>query len=63
MRVKVDPDLCTGAAICESICPEVFEVGEDNIANVIEPEPDESLWSQVKEAAVQCPTQAIFVED
>ena len=29
MKAKVDPDLCTGCALCEDVCPEVFEmVGE-----------------------------------
>lgn len=62
MRAKVDADLCTGAAICESICPEVFEVGDDNVAKVLVADIDASVETQVREAAAQCPTQAIFVE-
>ncbi len=31
---KVDPDLCTGCGICEDVCPDVFEVGDDGISRV-----------------------------
>ena len=29
MKVKVDPDECTGCALCVDICPEVFEMLDD----------------------------------
>ena len=34
---KVDPDLCTGCGICEDICPDVFEVADDGLSHVIDP--------------------------
>jgi len=29
VKVKVDPDECTGCALCVDICPEVFEMLDD----------------------------------
>src|SRR5680860_732020 len=33
---RVDPELCTGCGICEDICPDVFEIGDDAIRQVID---------------------------
>lgn len=60
MRVSVDEDLCIGSGQCEQICPEVFTV--DVVAQVVTPNPDESLHDAVMEAVEDCPTQAISVE-
>lgn len=63
MRVVVDFDRCQSNAICMSVCPEVFEVRDDGFLYVLSEHPDESLRIRVDEAARQCPTQAIEVED
>ena len=36
MRVWIDRELCTGAGLCEDICPDSFQVGDDNLAYVRE---------------------------
>lgn len=63
VKVKIIREECTGAAVCELLCPEVFKVGDDEIAEVISDEPDEALWPQVKEAAARCPSMAIVLEE
>ena len=35
MRVNVDRALCESNAICMSIAPEVFEVGEDDVLHIL----------------------------
>lgn len=58
---KVDPDLCTGCGICEDICPDVFEVGDDGLSHVI----DASACDDddcCEEAADECPEGAITIE-
>jgi ferredoxin len=36
MRVWIDPELCTGDGLCEEICPDTFQLGDDNLAYVRE---------------------------
>ncbi len=62
MKVRVDPDLCTGDEICTQICPEIFEmVGDKAIADT--EEVPEHLKDLVKEAAASCPSEAIIIEE
>ena len=58
---KVDPDLCTGCGICEDTCPDVFEVGDDGISHVINPDGCEEAGC-CEEAAEECPEGAISIE-
>lgn len=63
MRVTVDHDLCIGDAICESICPQVFQLGDDGLSYVIaDPFPAE-LKAEAEEAADSCPTDAIAIHE
>jgi ferredoxin len=36
MHVWIDQELCTGDSLCEEICPDSFEVGDDGLAYVKE---------------------------
>ena len=63
MKARVDQDLCTGCGLCPDICPEVFEMGDDDLAKVkVDPVPAEAEQS-CREAAEQCPVEAISVEE
>ena len=62
MKVTVDKDLCAGTGLCENTCPEVFEVSDDRVSTVkVNPVPQECEQS-CREAAENCPTNAISVE-
>jgi len=61
MRPEVDESLCIGDGICVDICPEVFEMGDDNLAHVIDSNPGAGLDDRVREAADACPTSAITI--
>lgn len=63
MRPEIDESLCIGDAICADICPQVFEMGDDNLAHVIAESPEASLEDQVREAADACPTGAITIHE
>lgn len=62
MKVSVDPELCTGCGPCADICPEAFELAEDGIAVVKLDEIPVELQELCKEAADNCPTEAISIE-
>jgi ferredoxin len=62
MKARVDLDLCTACELCVETCPEVFEMGEDvAVAKVdrVPPEAEESA----RQAADDCPAEAIIIED
>ncbi|MBN1781235.1 ferredoxin [bacterium] len=34
MKVNINRDACIGCGLCVSICPDIFEINEENIADV-----------------------------
>jgi ferredoxin len=61
MKVVVDPDLCMGCGVCESIEPDIFELGDELHAKVIlNPVPENYILS-VEEAIAECPEVAIML--
>jgi ferredoxin len=63
MRVRVDPDLCEGYALCVGLLPDVFEMGEDLPVKVVADPVDPALRSKLQEAVKQCPRAAIRLEE
>lgn len=63
MRVEVDHDLCEANAVCEDICPEVFHVTEDDVLEILQPEPPEEFHDQVREAVERCPRTALSFQE
>ncbi|MFH0962439.1 MAG: ferredoxin [Planctomycetota bacterium] len=63
MKVIVDADTCTGCGLCSDTCPEVFELGDDDVAVVkvdtVPPEHEEA----VRESVEGCPVEAISTEE
>ncbi len=62
MKVRVDPDLCTGCGLCTDQVPEVFEM-EDDIAKVVVDEVPIEMEEACRLAAEECPVEAITVEE
>ena len=61
MKARVDKNICIGSAVCISIAPEVFELNDEAQAQVVNPDiSDEDL---LRNAAENCPVQAIILED
>lgn len=61
-EVWIDEDTCTGCALCEDVCPEVFEM-EDDIATVKEDVDFNDYEDEIKEAAEDCPSESIHYEE
>lgn len=53
---------CIGCNLCVELCPSIFKMGDEGKAEVIaDPVPDDSLGC-CKDAAEQCPVEAILVD-
>jgi ferredoxin len=63
MKVKIDESACTGCAVCSDACPEVFALGDDNIAKVIADEVPAGKEDTVRECAANCPVTCISIEE
>lgn len=58
--VTVDPKLCEGHALCLDTAPDVFDVGDDDLA-MCRTEPDPAQWPAVHAAIDACPRGAISI--
>ncbi len=61
--VKVNKDLCIGCGACQAYVPDVFEIGDDGLAEVFNKDAIKDNMDSVKEAIENCPTGAIEKED
>ena len=61
MRVTVNEEECIGCGLCAETCPEVFELKDDKAVVKMENVP-EKLPDSCREAAEECPVEAIQVE-
>ena len=62
LRIRVDRDLCIGAATCSAVASLTFALDEHNkavILDTVEQENDQ----QIIEAAQSCPVLAIIIEN
>lgn len=62
MKILIDYDLCEGNAVCMKVAPEVFVVGDDDRARLVDPSPDEELRAKIEAAVRRCPRQALTLE-
>jgi ferredoxin len=57
-KITVDASTCVGCGLCEQLCPEVFKIDTDGIAQVKANSCDQH---NLVEIADQCPVTAIKV--
>ena len=62
MKAKIDENLCTGCGLCVDTCPEAFKM-DDSLAKVIVVKVPENIWNTCREAADNCPVEAISIEE
>ena len=57
----VDQEECTGCGLCEEVCPEVFQMNEDDVSEVHDAEGTSE--EKIQEAIDGCPVECIHWED
>jgi len=62
MKAVVDKELCTGCSLCEQTCPEVFKMDDDKAVAYVDPVPEAQV-DTCKQAAQDCPVEAIKIEE
>jgi ferredoxin len=60
MNVRIE-DTCSACGLCVETCPDVFEMGDDAAQTKMDEVPAE-FEDAVKQAADECPVEAIIVE-
>jgi ferredoxin len=61
-RVLVDRERCVGSGTCEALAPDLFEVGDDGVVELLRPDQggDEAV---ARDAVSACPTGALSLDD
>jgi ferredoxin len=61
MTVGVDLKACEANAVCVGIAPEVFDLGDDDVLHIVQPDPPPELRERVRRAVEACPKRALSV--
>lgn len=62
MKAEIDRSGCISCGLCIATCPEVFQMGDDNLAEVIVDEIPSDAESTAVDAQEGCPVSVIKVE-
>lgn len=62
MKVTIEREGCIGCSLCTEICPEVFRMADDGLAEVYAELADETK-DAVEEAEQSCPVAVIRIEE
>ena len=63
MRIAVDRNKCSSIGMCESVAPDIFEIGAAGALTILVDEPGEDRRADLETACTDCPTQALSIED
>ena len=61
MRISVNYDQCESNGICMDIAPDLFEIRDDDFLYVLNETPSEDQRSDLEQAVLSCPKQAISI--
>ncbi|MCW2687705.1 MAG: Ferredoxin [Mycobacterium sp.] len=61
MKVTVDPDLCEANGLCVASAPDIFDLVDDDVVQILLPEPPPEQGPAVLDAVAACPKQALRI--
>ena len=61
LRIVIDRDRCVGSGNCLYWAPGTFDLDDDGVSVVVDPEGDDE--DRIRVAAEGCPTRAISLQD
>jgi ferredoxin len=59
MKVIVDPDLCEANGLCMAAAPDVFDLVDDDVVDILIADVTGELEPAVMDAVTACPKQAL----
>ncbi|WP_027398121.1 ferredoxin [Anaerovorax odorimutans] len=62
MKAIIDESGCIGCGICVNTCPQVFQLGENGLAQVINDKISSDLENVVEDAKNECPVSVISIK-
>ena len=62
MKATIDREGCISCGLCASICPQVFRMADDGLAEVYADPILESMEDAAAEARDNCPVSVITIE-
>jgi ferredoxin len=62
VKVTVDRDKCDSQGVCTNLCPQVFDLNDDDVLEILNENPPEALRPEVESAVRACPKGAITVD-
>lgn len=63
MRVTVDENLCEANGFCESLAADVFELGDQDVVQIVDGPVPPDREIDVRAAVEQCPKAALRLQD
>ena len=63
MRIRVDPNVCQGHALCEAVASDLFTLDDEGYSNVDESEVPTGNEDLARHGMQTCPERAITILD
>jgi len=63
MKATVNANVCIGCGLCEATCPEVFKLNSNDTSEVIVDTVPHESEANCRQAAENCPVQAISLKE